>query len=153
MSSSLKIKPELLEQCHAFCQANLKTIQFQIQEINKALTSETKSSAGDKHETGRAMLHLEREKLGNQLAEHKKLQEILSRIQVNRISDVVGLGSVVYTTQANYFVAISAGELEVGGTIYFGISTQTPIGKLLLGKTVNHEVVFRDQKFSIKRVI
>ncbi len=34
----------------------------------KALFSETKSSAGDKHETGRAMLQLEMEKTSQQLA-------------------------------------------------------------------------------------
>ncbi|WP_223032390.1 GreA/GreB family elongation factor [Hanstruepera marina] len=152
MSNSLEIKTKLLEQCNVFCQAKLKTIQFQIEEINKALTNETKSSAGDKHETGRAMLQLEREKLGTQLAEQQKLQKVLSRIQINKTSQVIGLGSVVYTTQANYFLAISAGELQVKGTVYYGISIQTPIGKLLLGKTTGCEVEFREEIFTIEKV-
>ncbi len=44
--------------------------------LNDALDStanETKSTAGDKHETGRAMAQLEQEKIGSQIAEITKL--------------------------------------------------------------------------------
>ena len=153
MPNNLETKSKLLEQCNAFYHANFKTILFQIEEINKALYSETKSTAGDKYETGRATLQLEREKLGTQLAEQQKLQKVLSRIQNSITSKIVGLGSVVYTTQANYFISISAGELCLDGVVYYAISTQTPIGRLLLGKTVNSEVDFRGQIFTIKKVI
>lgn len=152
MSSSSEIKVKLFEQCYQFCQERLKIIQSQIEETNKALTTETKSSAGDKHETGRAMLQLEREKLGNQLAELEKQQEILSKIQTDKISINIGLGSVVYTTKSNYFIAISAGKLQVNDDVFFGISIQTPIGKLLLGKTVGCEVEFNNLKFLIDKV-
>ena len=40
-----------------------------MKEIKEALFEEIKSSVGDKHETGRAMLQLEREKVGNQFYE------------------------------------------------------------------------------------
>ena len=40
-----------------------------ILDAQNGLQSESKSSAGDKHETGRAMLQLEAEKLGKQLQE------------------------------------------------------------------------------------
>jgi transcription elongation GreA/GreB family factor len=152
MASSLKIKNELYAQCFDFVENRFNTIQNTINEIQESLTSETKSSAGDKHETGRAMLQLEREKAGNQLAEIQKTKESLSKIQVSNTSEFIGLGTVVYTNKSNYFIAISAGELKVDDDIFYAISPNTPIGQLLLGKTVGNEVVFREQKFKIENL-
>ena len=107
----MNIKQELYNQCLEFIDNRFKTVQNTIKEIQESLLSETKSSAGDKHETGRAMLQLEREKAGNQLAEIVKVKEALSKISVEKTSQTIGLGSVVYTTKANYYIAISAGEV------------------------------------------
>ena len=153
MENPLKIKEDLYSQCLDVVNGRFQTIQHTINEIQVSLTSETKSSAGDKHETGRAMLQLEREKAGNQLAEIQKIKEILFKVDVSKTLKVVGLGSVVYTAQANYFIAISAGELTVDGIRFYAISPGTPIGQLLIGKSVNDKVVFREQQFFIQNVI
>ena len=153
MPNGLIIKKELFVQCLEYCKIKHEGIHFQIEEIVKALTMETKSSAGDKHETGRAMLHLEREKLGNQLAQVQKLQETLSRIQIEKTSKTIGLGSVVYTSQANYFIAISAGQFQIDNVVFYAISAQTPIGKLLIGKKLGDEISYREMKFIIKKTI
>ena len=68
----MSIKLELYDFCLEFVDNRFQTIQNTIKEIQESLLSETKSSAGDKHETGRAMLQLEREKSGNQLVEIQK---------------------------------------------------------------------------------
>lgn len=152
MQNSLEIKKALLEECYQFCNVRLEGIQHQIKEIQIALTTETKSSAGDKHETARAMLQLEREKLGNQLAEIQKLQQVLSKIDNKKNHLNISLGSIVYTTQANYFIAISAGELLINSQMFYAISANTPIGEVLLGKKALDEVVFRGQKFCVKSI-
>jgi transcription elongation GreA/GreB family factor len=150
MKSDLHLKQQLYDQCVDFVEKRHLKIQNNIEEIQEALTSETKSSAGDKHETGRAMLQLEREKVGQQLAEIEKVKENLSKINVVKFSDSIGLGSVVFTSSANYFIAISAGQIEVDGINFFAISPNTPIGLLLMGKNVGKEIFFRDQNFVIK---
>lgn len=149
----MNIKLELYHQCCAIVENRLQNIQNSVSEIQESLLSETKSSAGDKHETGRAMLQLEREKTGQQLAEAEKLKEVLSRIDVNKSSKNVCLGSLVYTSQANYFIAISAGKLIIDKTNFFAISPSTPIGKLLISKQVGDEVIFRGENFTIKEII
>ena len=58
----MTIKQELYKLCLEYVENRFQTIQNTIKEIQESLGSETKSSAGDKHETGRAMLQLEREK-------------------------------------------------------------------------------------------
>ena len=149
----MTIKKELYNLCLEFTNSRLQTIQKTIVEIQESLTSETKSSAGDKHETGRAMLQLEREKAGNQLAEIIKIKETLSRIDIKKSRKTVGLGSVIYTTKANYYLAISAGELNLNSVDFYAISPSTPIGQLLIGKTVGDEIVFRNQNFKIKKLL
>ena len=149
----LETKQILYAQCVDFVENRSNTIQNTISEIQESLTSETKSSAGDKHETGRAMLQLEREKAGNQLAEIQKIKENLSKISISKTSEVIGLGSVVYTNKSNYFIAISAGEIKVENELFYAISSNTPIGQLLLGKTIGDEVLFREQRFKIVNVL
>ncbi|MGJ8591539.1 MAG: 3-oxoacyl-ACP synthase [Aquaticitalea sp.] len=151
--NNLELKQQLYKLCQDFVENRNKTVQNTIKEIQESLTSETKSSAGDKHETGRAMLQLEREKAGHQLAEIEKLEESLSKIDVTFTSQIVGLGSVVFTSQANYFIAISAGQLKVDSQLFYAISPNTPIGLLLMGKKVGDAVGFRDQRFKIKKVL
>lgn len=145
----MKIKQELYNNCQDFLNTRLEVIQNTILDIQKSLQSETKSSAGDKHETGRAMLQLEREKAGHQLSEVEKLKEVLNKINVDNKSNTVILGSVVYTTQSNYFIAISAGEIKVNDEVFYAISANTPIGKLLLGKNVGSKIRFRASAFEV----
>jgi len=149
----MNTKENLYNQCLEFINNRLKTIEKTINEIQESLITETKSSAGDKHETGRAMLQLEREKSGNQLAEIKKTKEIFSKIDIKKSSKAIGLGNVVYTTKANYFIAISAGELKIKNEKFYAISPNTPIGKLLIGKTVLEDIKFREDVFKIKTIL
>lgn len=154
MLESLKIKENLYLQCVAFVENRFQTIQDTITEIQESLTSETKSSAGDKHETGRAMLQLEREKAGNQLAEIQKIREHLSKIVLStNSSGFVGLGSIVFTNKTNYFIGISAGKLEVDEVEFYAISPNTPVGQLLMRKTIGECVSFNKQYFIIENIV
>jgi len=149
----MNIKEELYNACLIFIENRFSTINTTISEIQESLMSETKSSAGDKHETGRAMLQLEREKAGNQLAEIQKVKEELSKVDVTKTSNIIGLGSIVYTTQNNYFISISAGKIQVNNLTYYAVSPNTPISQVLLSKKAGDEIKFRGQKFQIKSVI
>ncbi|WP_298901206.1 3-oxoacyl-ACP synthase [uncultured Psychroserpens sp.] len=149
----MSIKEELYNLCQAFIDERLQTIQKTINEIQESLRSETKSSAGDKHETGRAMLQLEREKAGQQLAEIQKINQLLLKIDPLKCSEIIGLGSLVMTTQANYFISVSAGELKAQQQSFYAISAHTPIAQLLLGKTTGSDIQFRNQEFKIIEVL
>ncbi|MDH7913803.1 3-oxoacyl-ACP synthase [Winogradskyella sp. SYSU M77433] len=147
------IKTQLLQLCNQSLDTRLQNVLAVIEDIKQSLQSETKSSAGDKHETGRAMLQLEREKAGHQLAEIEKTKQILSKINTESTSKNIGLGSVVFTSQSNYFISISVGELKVENETFYAISANTPIGQLLLGKSVGDEVVFRNMSFKITKIL
>uniref|UniRef100_UPI0040490B05 3-oxoacyl-ACP synthase n=2 Tax=Gelidibacter sp. TaxID=2018083 RepID=UPI0040490B05 len=153
MMEKNELKQLLFEKCSDYIEARFSTIQSSIEEIQESLSSETKSSAGDKHETGRAMLQLEREKAGQQLAEIENVKNALAQINIEKVSETIILGSLVYTSQYNYFIAISAGLLTIGTETFYAISPQTPIGQLLLGKRVGDRVDFRKQIIVVENVI
>ncbi len=149
----MSIKRELYNYCQDYVKDKLKTIEDTIKSSQNALESETKSSAGDKHETGRSMLQLEMEKAGQQLKDVSEMKQQLDRLDMGFVSKNIRLGSVVMTSQANYFIAISAGVIEIDKTVFFAISSDSPIGKLLLGKETNDIIVFREQKIRIETIL
>lgn len=143
------LKEDLLKQCVLFVNDKLEIIETIMSENRKALEQESKSSAGDKHETGRAMLHLEMEKASQQLDVAQQMKETLHRIQLNSVSKKIKLGSLIATDQGIYFLSISAGQLTVDGNSYYAISPFSPIGALLLGKEKGAHIVLGSKVIKI----
>ena len=73
MKLSFKIK--LHHYCESIVEEQLSGIIAALKDAQEGANNETKSSAGDKHETGRAMAQLETEKLNTQLNEANQLQK------------------------------------------------------------------------------
>lgn len=149
----MKLKEDLHSLCVAHVNKRLKTFETTISSNKNALENETKSSAGDKHETGRAMLQLEMEKAGKQLVEINFLNEVLAKINTNKVSNIASLGSIIYTDKMNYFLAISVGKLTVNKDDYFAISVSSPIGKLLIGKQEGDSFQFNKTIVEITKIV
>ncbi|MEX6626784.1 3-oxoacyl-ACP synthase [Tenacibaculum salmonis] len=148
----MKIKEKLYEQCVIYVANRLKTVEEIMISNQKGLESETKSSAGDKHETGRAMLQLEMEKAGQQLHGIVKMKGILSKINIENTSEIAHLGSVIKTTKASFFLSISSGKIIVDDETYFAVSVSSPIGSLLLGKKAGDTFVFNNMEQKVMSV-
>ena len=138
-----EVKSQLLELCRTHLRKQKERICKTLDDIQVALKSETKSSAGDKHETGRAMLQLERENVGKQLAVVEQQEHTINRIQENSTLERVTLGTVVCTGKANYFISVAVGVLTLNGTQYYAIGIQSPIAQTLLGKAKGDAFNFR----------
>lgn len=149
----MSVKQQLQDFCNEYVKDRTVRIQKNISDIQESLASETKSSAGDKHETGRAMLQLEREKLGQQLLEAERMAIILSRVSIKMKTNAVLLGSWVKTSKRDYFLAISAGEFTGAENPIYCISRAAPIGKLLLGKSIGDVVDFEGEKIRIAEIL
>ncbi len=145
----MNIKTALFKQCQKFVNDRLEIVNNVITSNQNALQSETKSSAGDKHETGRAMLQLEMEKAGQQLAGINEMKIVLSKINASIKSEIIHLGSVIETDSVNYFLSISAGKLNINNEEFFAISVSSPIGKLLLGKKKGDIITLNNKKIKV----
>ncbi len=146
-------KKVLFDFCKAYVEDRIVRIEGHIQGLQEALRSETKSSAGDKHETGRAMVQLEREKLGQQLAEAEKMQQVLAKVLPEQRLLKAGLGSWVKTSKDHYYLAISAGAYKNTEETTYCVSMATPIGRLLLGKSKGEAIVFNGTTTTITEIL
>lgn len=139
---SIHLKPQLIEVCENYVEARLKRVLAGIKDLEEALKMESKSSAGDKYETGRAMINLEFDKMLIQLEQYKGLEKTLAIAGQNPNSGKIGLGSLVKTSAANYFISIPAGEILVGNEKFYAIGINSPIAQALLGKKVKENFIF-----------
>ncbi|QAA82255.1 3-oxoacyl-ACP synthase [Aequorivita sp. H23M31] len=148
----IELKTELLNHCQRQVDTRYSKIKQTISDIEESLLEESKSSSGDKHETGRAMLQIDRENAGKQLMEIEKIIQILKRIDVQASADYVRLGSLVYTEKFNYFISLSIGNVNIDGLDYLCVALNSPIGLLLSGKRKDDGFVFNGHNYTIKEV-
>lgn len=149
---SQTIKKALYQLCDTYVQERLNALESRLKDIEESMGVETKSSVGDKYETGRAMLHLEKEKQMRQLATVLENKKYLSAIDPDKKHTQVELGAVVETNQGNFYIAISAGKLVFADTTYFGITLASPIGKVLFQQKADSVVMFRGKSYVIEQV-
>jgi transcription elongation GreA/GreB family factor len=146
------LKSRLLEEIHARLDAQIETAQTAIDSAIESKNNETKSSAGDKFETGRAMMQIEQEKNEMQLSKTVRLKKLLYQIDVDKTFESVSFGSLVFTKDHNYFISIGIGKVEIDDKKYYAISYDSPIGKLLMGKAIGDQMEFRGNKMSIQSI-
>ncbi len=146
------LKSVLLQECFIMIEERHQRIKQSIKGIEESLFEESKSSAGDKHETGRAMLQIERENAGNQLHEVEKTLQLLKRIDVNVETDIAHLGSLIFTSKETYFISVSAGIIEVDSKKYLAVSPLSPIGQVLIGKKEGAQLIFNGGEFRVTKI-
>lgn len=143
------MKAQLYQHCKAYVQAKISAARAAMDEAQLAANNETKSSMGDKYETGRAMMQLEKQKHAQQLAEALKLKQVLDQIEPNKPCEQVGSGALAHTDTASYYFSISAGKIKQEEKTIFAISMASPIGQLLKGKKAGEQVNFRGKMIEI----
>lgn len=146
-----ELKKQLIEKARFYVEQRIKRLHSAIDDLEAALKLETKCSMGDKYETGRAMLHLEFEKLSGQLEQNGKLKKTLNSIPVKKIGKA-GFGSVVKTTAANYFIAIPAGELLVNHEKVYAVGVNSPVAQAMIQKTAGEKFSLNGKTFKILSV-
>lgn len=147
------LKEALYQQCLEYVQKRMEAAERRIKEAQQASTDDTKSSAGDKYETGRAMMQQETNRNLAHLNEANKLKVVLNTISSAGTSAIAGPGSVVITNSTNFYIAISAGTLMVNGVIFFGISPASPMGLKLKGLKAGDEFSLNGKAYKIEKVI
>lgn len=124
-----------------------------INSLKESRDNESKSTAGDKHETGRAMVQIEIDNNENQLKKILIQKNELSKIDLQKKYDNVEFGSLVLTDTENYFISIGAGKIKVENGIYFAISLASPIGMLLKDKKAGEKIKFNDREIIIREIV
>ena len=115
--------------------------------------SDTKSSAGDKFETGREMMQREMDKINASIDLSKNQLHFLSKININSPYSTVDIGCLVITDQGIYYISLGLGKVEINSEIIYSISIDSPIGQLFKGKRVGDTLEFRGKSFKINQLL
>ena|SRR5690554_619264 len=125
------------------------------QTYNDALESrnnDTKSSAGDKYETSRAMMQQEMDNAEISIHQVKVFQNELNRLPLKEDSESVISGSLVETNTGIYFLGLSLGKIVVNNHVVYAISTASPLGKLLLNRKVGDFIDLNNAQQKILKI-
>ena len=152
MNKSDNIKLALLKACLEKVDHQISTLQLSIDSINESKSNETKSSAGDKYETGMAMLQMEEQNIRKQLAQVLQIKHQLSSTSLNKNLQVSEPGALVYTNQGTYFISVGLGAVTLENQSIFCISPASPIGSQLIGLKQGDQFQFNSKEFLIQQI-
>jgi transcription elongation GreA/GreB family factor len=145
-------KQHLIHYCLDYLTQKVNSLNIILREVNEAGNAESKSSAGDKHETAKAMAQLEQEKLGNQLKEAELQLVEFEKINFTKIFQSVEQGCLVETNKGYFLIASSIGKIEVDGKTVFVISNKSPLAVAFLYKKQTDKVSFNGMEYIIQTV-
>lgn len=144
----MKEKDALIQHLLSTHLESVSRLQHQHSELEESRNSESKSTAGDKHEVGRAMAQNELDNLGKRLAEQKERVNAIRNLSLEPSLEVKA-GSLVETNSGIYFLAVGIGKVEMEGKTYFVVSPISPIGQAMLGKEVGDSIAFRERDIAV----
>jgi transcription elongation GreA/GreB family factor len=149
----MEVKESIYRQLQEMLTAKIEVTTAAISSLRIAKNSDTKSSAGDKYETGRAMMQMELDKEEQQLNQTTRLKNELAGINLEKKHSQVEFGSLVETNQGIYFISIPVGKVTLADRDYFVLSLASPIGKLLEGKKIGEKAIFQGREFLIQGIL
>ncbi len=146
------IKQKLYNYCLSHVDSKATQLQNSINDAQQSLSAETKSTAGDKHDTSRAMMHLEIEKKSQQLVEIGKLKRVMTQFNAEKSNSEIDLGALIKTNKGNYYIAISAGKFTIDDDEYFLISLASPLAQAFKKQFKQDSFQFLNQTFTISSI-
>lgn len=145
----MSLKEKTYQTLLAAIERSITTARSAMLAAQDSRDNETKSSAGDKFETGRAMMQIESEKNKVQLLKAIKLKKELTQINIQPAKTIIKVGSLVTTKTGIYFLAIGIGKVKVEEQNVFCISMASPIGQVLNGLAVGDSSSFQGRAIEV----
>lgn len=145
--SDLKI--HIKEHCLQLTREKINTVKGALNAATESANNETKSTAGDKYETGKAMMQLEQEKLGKQLQEMLAMENEIGRIDLTNSDKKIKKGSLIETDKGWFFIGIGYGKISVNKISVFTISENSPVGKKFLSLDKSNQLNFNSTIYNI----
>ena len=151
------METDFKQMVHKYCLQivadKLKAMEEKLRDLSASAANETKSSAGDKYETARAMLHIEQDQVRGQKAELLAQQAVLNSIEPNLKTERIVLGSLVQIGESYYYLSLALGRLKVEGKTVYALSLQAPLGGQLKGLTTGESVTVAGKVRRVDEVV
>ncbi|WP_462248835.1 hypothetical protein [Ferruginibacter sp.] len=137
----------------------LQLINDKVQQLQKVLddlkesgSNETKSTAGDKHETALAMLQIEQANTRGQMKEAIAQKDALEKINPSITAKIIVHGSLIKTNKGYLFLSIALGKAIVEGVHVIALSPLSPLGIKLMGLQAGDTTAINDNNYVIESI-
>ncbi|HEX5027150.1 MAG TPA: hypothetical protein VFV68_17845 [Agriterribacter sp.] len=130
---TVQFKQKVYDQFQQLINEKISLIRHTLGELKESGANETKSTAGDKHETALAMLQIEQENARKQLKEALEQKALFDTVDITVEAKRISKGSLVKTSKGWLFMSVALGKIVVDGTLVIALSPQSPLGKKLVG--------------------
>lgn len=130
----------------------INQVQQVLADLKETGANETKSTAGDKHETALAMIQIEqannRAHLNELLEQKAALEKVNPALSAGKIVN----GSLVKTDRGWLYISIALGKAIVEAVPIISLSAKSPLGIKLLGLTVGDTAEINNNKYLIEEI-
>ncbi len=130
----IHFKTRLQEYCISLISERVNNALHAMENAQDAANEESKSSAGDKYETSRAMNHLEKDMHARQLAANKDELASLRSIDCHKLNPTATAGSIVQCKSMSFFIAAGLGKIIFEEQLFYIVSPQAPVAISMLNK-------------------
>ncbi len=148
----MTLKQKIYEHCSKTVNEKIQLLKNTLNDLRESASGETKSTAGDKHETALAMLQIEQENTNRQLTEALVQKEILQKIDAAATAVIVTTGSLVTTSKGYLFVSVALGKISIDGITVTALSLQSPLGTKLKGLKAGDTSIVNGTEYSIESI-
>ena len=149
----MTLKQSIYHQFKQMLETKIHGLQAQLNDLKESTANETKSTAGDKYETARAMLQIEQDNTRRQLQEALEQQSTYNAIDSSISSNEIIRGSLVKTNKGYLFISIALGKIIVDGITIIALSPQSPLGKQLMGLHINDTTAINNISYTIEEIL
>lgn len=146
------LKQHMYTQCLHIVADRLSTISYNMNALMDAKGSETKSSAGDKYETGMAMIQNQEELYSRQQVDTQLIYNSLLKIDPTKVCEQVENGALVLVPGGIFYICAGMGKLVVQDTSYFAISLNSPMGAALKFKKAGEFYTYNEKNVPINDI-
>ena len=129
----MHLKEKIHGACRQILQDKIIALQQNLLELQQSAANETKSTAGDKHETALAMLQIEQENKRTQLKELQIQQAAFNKIDPAHVSVEILNGALVETNKGYFFISVALGKIIHDGLAVYALSPTSPLGQKMRG--------------------
>ena len=148
----MTFKQKVYNQCIHLIDENINSLQNNLNELTEGLKNDSKSSAGDKHETSISMAQIEQEKIRKQLNDSLQNKSILEKIDIEITPVHIVKGSLVKANSMYLFISIALGKVIIDTKNVMILSPQSPLGIKLMGKKINETVEINGVEYFIESI-
>lgn len=141
-----------LSEMYKIIDQRIEQYRQDIASAEESRNTATKSSAGDKHETGRALMQIELNNLEKQLSTNLALKNSLRQMPTSGNQKTIAFGSLIKTDLGLFFISVSLGKITSGAESCYALSPTAPLGNAFIGSKKGDKVSFREKVYLIEEI-